>query len=103
MGVQAFLWLTSLLHLSGGLMGADLTTGAGSSAGKNDLLFSHTIVGERAHMHGAHSPTRATECMTNINPNPSGDFIHDALMLVVVEFIWEWLPSAGPVTHPASV
>lgn len=38
------LLLSSLFHLSGSLMGADLTTGAGTSAGKNGLLFSHTVV-----------------------------------------------------------
>lgn len=41
--------------------------------------------------------------MTNSNPNPSGDFVHDVLMLVVVEFIWECLHSAEAMTHPASV
>lgn len=38
------LLLSSLFHLSGSLMGADLTTGAGTSAGKNGRLFSHTVV-----------------------------------------------------------
>lgn len=38
------LLLSSLFHLSGGLMGADLTTGAGTSAGKNTLVLSHTLV-----------------------------------------------------------
>lgn len=51
--------LYSLLHLTGGLMGADLTTGAGTSAGKNGLLTSHTDVYQHTHthIHVTHSPT----------------------------------------------
>lgn len=48
MGVYPLMGFSRLLHspfrLTGGLMGADLTTGAGTSAGKNALFFSHTVV-----------------------------------------------------------
>lgn len=43
-------------------MGADLTTGAGTSAGKNGLFFSHaeaslTDTYRLQRIHGTHSPT----------------------------------------------
>lgn len=83
-------------------MGADLTTGAGTSAGKNGFLFSHTQLSANTHTQTRH-PLRTIKYMTNSNPDPSGDFVHDVLMLVVVEFIWECLPSVGAVTHPACI
>lgn len=69
---------------------------------------SHTQMSANMHTH-SHTymapthPLGAIKCMTNTNPNPSGDFVHDVLKLVVVEFIWECLLSAWAVTHPACV
>lgn len=56
------------------------------------------------HTHTFMSPTHplgSIKCMTNTNPNPSEDFVHDVLKLVVVEFIWECFLGAFAVTHPA--
>lgn len=49
--------LCSLFHLTGGLMGADLTTGAGTSAGKNGLLFSHMSACRHTNTHLCHPLT----------------------------------------------
>ena len=70
----------------------------------NTHTHTHTHPHRHTHTHMAPThPLWAIKCMTNSNPNPSGDFVHDVLMLVVVEFIWECLPSAGAVTHPACI
>lgn len=51
---NGFLFLLSLLfHLSGGLMGADLTTGAGTSAGKNASSSFHPSC-TNTHAHTVH-------------------------------------------------
>lgn len=63
---------------------------------------SHTQLSANTHTHTWH-PLWAIKYMTNSNPNPSGDFVHDVLMFVVVQFIWECLPNAGAVTHPACI
>lgn len=60
-------------------MGADLTTGAGTSAGKNGIFFSCVLTRTyNTHTHIQHTaPTHllwAIKCMTNSNSNPSRVF-----------------------------